>query len=143
MNRFSIWSQLRPFTLAFLVGTAPLTALTQSVTELPPQEVSRRPAGEELVGPYGQPRWSARGRFSSDTDVYVLPPYSFFVDLDYDGTIPRKGKPDHLFGQEYELGLPYRFQIAWEFYEEAINGHREVPFTLIEARYALADWGKI
>jgi hypothetical protein len=30
-----------------------------------------------------------------------------------------------------------------EFYEEAINGHREVPFTLIEARYAFADWGKI
>src|ERR1700745_2065678 len=77
MNRFSIWSQLRPLTLACLVSTAPLTAWTQSVTELPPQEVSGRPAGEELVGPYAQPCWSARGRFSADTDVYVLPPYSF------------------------------------------------------------------
>ncbi|MGA8477692.1 MAG: hypothetical protein WB696_07010, partial [Chthoniobacterales bacterium] len=45
--------------------------------------------------------------------------------------------------QEYELGLPCRFQIAWEFYQEAINGHRQIPFTLIEGRYAFADWGKI
>jgi hypothetical protein len=115
----------------------------QQAEQLAPQEVEGRPYGEELIGPYAQPRWSARGRFSSDTDVYVLPPYSFYIDLDYDGTVLRHGKPDHLFTQEYELGLPYRFQLAWEFYEEAINGHREIPFTLIEARYALADWGKI
>jgi hypothetical protein len=121
----------------------PRPSLAQIVTQLPSQEVEERPAGEELIGPYAQPRWSARGRFSSDTDVYVLPPFSFYVDIDYDGTFPRKGKPDHLFAQEYELGLPYRFQIAWEFYQEAINGHRQIPFTLIEGRYAFADWGKI
>jgi hypothetical protein len=63
----------------------------QTVTRLPVQEVEERPAGEELIGPYAQPRWSARGRFSADTDVYVLPPYSFYFDLDYDGTFPRKG----------------------------------------------------
>jgi hypothetical protein len=138
-------STLRNAALSFLLSMSlPIwAAQAADPQELPAQNVQERPFGEEIIGPYGQPRWSARGRFSSDTDVYVLPPYSFFVDLDYDGTIPRKGKPDHLFGQEYELGLPYRFQIAWEFYEEAINGHREVPFTLIEARYALADWGKI
>jgi len=72
-----------------------------------------------------------------------LPPYSFYFDLDYDGTFPRKGQPDHLFVQEYELGLPCRFQVAWEFYQEAINGHRQIPFTLVEGRYAFADWGKI
>jgi hypothetical protein len=72
-----------------------------------------------------------------------LPSYSFYVDLDYNGTFPRKGQPDHLFVQEYELGLPCRFQVAWEFYQESINGHRQIPFTLIEGRYAFADWGKI
>src|SRR6201993_4330299 len=143
MNRFSIWSQLRPFTLAFLVSTAPLTAWTQSVTELPPQEVSGRPAGEELVGPYAQPRWSARGRFSADTDVYVLPPYSFYVDLDYHGTFPRNGKPDHLFTQEFELGLPYRFKIAFEMDEERQDARGQVPFTTIEGRWAPANWGKL
>ena len=138
-------SFLRSLALGFLISISLPVTSTRAADpqELPAQNVEERPFGEELIGPYGQPRWSARGRFSSDTDVYVLPPYSFFVDLDYDGTILRRGKPDHLFGQEYELGLPYRFQIAWEFYEEAINGHREVPFTLIEARYAFADWGKI
>jgi hypothetical protein len=120
----------------------PCLSPAQSVTRLPTQEVEDRPAGEELVGPYAQPRWSARGRFSADTDVYVLPPYSFYVDPDYDGTFPRNGQPDHLFAQEYELGLPCRTQIAWEFYQEAINGHRQIPYTLVEARYALADWGK-
>src|SRR4051812_29051032 len=25
---------------------------------------------QDAIGPYAQPRWSARGRFSSDTDVY-------------------------------------------------------------------------
>ena len=120
----------------------PQPSPAQTVTQLPVQEVEERPAGEELIGPYAQPRWSARGRFSADTDVYVLPPYSFYFDLDYDGTFPRKGQPDHLFVQEYELGLPCRFQIAWEFYQEAINGHRQIPFTLIEGRYAFADWGK-
>ena len=134
---------LRPFALAFLFGTAPLTAWSQSVTELPPQEVSGRPAGEELVGPYAQPRWSARGRFSADTDVYVLPPYSFYVDLDYHGTFPRNGKPDHLFTQEFELGLPYRFQIAFEMDEERQDARSQVPFTTIEGRWAPANWGKL
>jgi hypothetical protein len=137
--------KLRKAFFFLLLGLPLLTnvADAQQSQQLASQEVEGRPYGEELIGPYGQPRWSARGRFSSDTDVYVQPPYSFYLDLDYDGTVLRHGKPDHLFGQEYEIGLPYRFQIGWEFYEEAINGHREIPFTLIETRYAFADWGKI
>jgi hypothetical protein len=115
-----------------------------SQQELPELAVSGRPSGEDIVGPYHQPHRSARGRFSADTDVYVLPPYSLFLDLDYHGTFPRhRGKPDHVFVRELEIGLPYRFQIAWEFYQELINGHRQLQQTLIEARYAFADWGKI
>jgi hypothetical protein len=129
--------------LSVAAASLPRLSPSQTITQLPVQEVRERPAGEELIGPYAQPRWSARGRFSADTDVYVLPPYSFYFDLDYNGTFPRKGQPDRLFVQEYELGLPCRFQIAWEFYQEAINGHRQIPFTLIEGRYAFADWAKI
>src|SRR5258708_21817701 len=121
----------------------PQPSPAQTVTRLRVKEVKERRAGEELIGPYAQPRWSARGRFSADTDVYVLPPYSFYFDLDYNGTFPRKGQRDHLFVPEYEVGLPCRFQVAWEFYQEAINGHRQIPFTLIEGRYAFADCGKI
>ena len=112
--------------------------------ELPELDVSGRPWGGDIVGPYNQPRWSARGRFSADTDVYVLPPYSLFLDLDYHGTFPRhRGKPDHVFVQEIELGLPHRFQVAWEFYQELINGQLQLQQTLIQARYAFANWGKI
>jgi hypothetical protein len=119
-------------------------SLANAQQELPELDVSGRPWGEDIVGPYHQPRWSARGRFSADTDVYVLPPYSLSLDLDYHGTFPRHGgKSDHVFVQELEMGLPHRFQIAWEFYQEVTNGHRQLQQTLIEARYAFADWGKI
>jgi hypothetical protein len=84
----------------------PCSAQTQEAQELAPVKVEGRPYGEEIIGPYNQPRWSARGRFSADTDVYVLPPYAFYLDLDYHGTFPRVGKSDHLFTQELELGLP-------------------------------------
>jgi hypothetical protein len=126
-----------------LAGGSAQTETIQSAHDLAPVSVEGRPYGEELVGPYNQPRWSARGRFSADTDVYVLPPFSFYFDVDYHGTFPRRGFPDHLFIQEFELGLPYRFQVAFELYEEAQNGQRQIPFVLFEGRYALADWGKI
>ena len=126
-----------------LAGASALAESILGTHELAPVSVEGRPYGEELVGPYNQPRWSARGRFSADTDVYVLPPYSFYVDVDYHGTFPRQGFPDHLFIQEFELGLPYRFQLAFELYQEAQNGQRQIPFVLFEGRYALANWGKI
>jgi hypothetical protein len=128
---------------AQLAGESAHAQQIQSKQELAPVRVEERPYGEELVGPYNQPRWSARGRFSANTDVYVLPPYSFYLDVDYHGTFPRRGVPDHLFIQEFEIGLPYRFQLAFELYEEAQDGLRQVPFTLIEGRYAFGDWGKI
>ena len=114
--------------LAMQLACGPaLAESVQSTHELAPVSVEGRPYGEELVGPYNQPRWSARGRFSADTDVYVLPPYSFYIDADYHATFPRRGFPDHLFIQEFELGLPYRFQLAFEFYQEAQNGQCQIP----------------
>jgi hypothetical protein len=115
----------------------------QEAEQLTPMTLEGRPYGEELIGPYHQPRWSARGRFSANTDVYVLPPFSFYLDLDYHGTFPRVGKSDHLFTQEFEIGLPYRFQLAFEMNEEHQNGRTQVPFTTIEGRWAPANWGKI
>jgi hypothetical protein len=119
------------------------SAAAQQPQVLAPVDVEGRPAGEELIGPYNQPRWSARGRFSADTDVYVLPPWSFYLDLDYHGTFPRVGKSDHLFTQEFELGLPYRFQLAFELNQELQDGRGQIPFVTIEGRWALANWGKI
>jgi hypothetical protein len=121
----------------------PGSAAAQQPQALAPVNVEGRPAGEEIIGPYNQPRWSARGRFSADTDVYVLPPYSFYLDLDYHGTFPRVGKSDHLFTQEFELGLPYRFQVAFELNQELQDGRGQIPFVTFEGRWAPANWGKI
>src|SRR5215813_5589271 len=111
--------------------------------QLPPVTVPGQPESQELVGPYKQPLWSTRGRFSTDTEVYVIPPGLYFVDLDYQVTIPRHGKSVHLFTQEFEVGLPYRFQLAYENNVEVRGGHTQVTTQNLEARYALADWGVI
>jgi hypothetical protein len=111
---------------------------------LPDVEVQSSPVDQDIIGPYDQPRWTARGRFSSDTDIYVLPPYSFYVDLDYNGTFPRTGSDaTHLFTQELEVGLPHRFQLAFENNVEFTRQTSQVTVETIEARYALADWGKL
>ena len=110
---------------------------------LPPMTVQGQPESQELVGPYQQPRWSTRGRFSTDTEVYVIPPGLFFVDADYQMTIPRHGPSVHLFTQEFEVGLPSRFQFAYENNVEVREGQTQVTVQSLEVRYALADWGRI
>src|SRR6202011_2504185 len=126
-----------------ILGTLPCSVQAHQPQQLAPLNVEARPYGEQHIGPYNQPRWSARGRFSANTDVYVFPPFSFYLDLDYHGTFPRVGKSNHLFTQEPELGLPYRFQLAFEMNEERHNGRTQVPFTTIEGRWAPANWVKI
>jgi hypothetical protein len=101
------------------------------------------PKSAELVGPYHQPLWSARGRFSSGAEVYVLPPWEFFVDLDYQLTVPRHGTATHLFTQELELGLPYRFQVAYENNTEVAGRRAQATVQTIEGRWAPANWDKI
>ena len=130
--------------LAIAIIPVPARADPQQPYSMSPELIQSVPEGQEIVGPYNQPRWAAHGRFSSTTDVYVLPPYDFSVDLDYEGTFPRHGTlRDHLFTQEFELGLPHRFQIAYENDFEVIGPHAQETIQCFEFRYALADWGKI
>jgi hypothetical protein len=126
-----------------LCGTALPSQVGAQTNQLPELTVQGIRPSQELIGPYDQPRWTARGRFSSDTDVYVLPPYAFFIDLDYTGTIPKHGETQNLFTQEFELGLPHRFQLAYENNFVLQDEHSQVTYQTIEARYALADWGKL
>ena len=130
--------------IPILVATCvPVFAQESTPVQLSPVIIDTTLEGQELVGPYQQPRWSARGRFSADTEVYVLPPWDFFVDIDYTGTVPRHGETDNVFTQEFELGLPHRFQIAYENNVEVFASHTQETEHTIEARYALADWGKL
>src|SRR5437667_4764910 len=98
---------------------------------------------EEVPSAYGAPPGLSRSRFSSTVNAYVLPPWSFFFGELYEGQGFRHGPPDHLFTQEIEMGLPYRFNIAAESQFERLNGGGGAQTVSLEARWALADWNKI
>src|SRR5438093_394663 len=98
---------------------------------------------EEVPSAYGAPPGLSRSRLSNTTQAYVLPPWSFFFGEIYEGQGFRHGPPDHLFTQEIEMGLPYRFGVAAESKFERFNGGGGAETVSLEARWALADWNKI
>ena len=98
---------------------------------------------EEVPSAYGAPPGMSRSRFSNAVNAYVLPPWAFFFGELYEGQGFRHGPPDHLFTQEIEMGLPYRFNIAAESQFERFNGGGGAQTVSLEARWALADWNKI
>ena len=98
---------------------------------------------EEVPSAYGAPPAFSRSRFSNAVNAYVLPPWSFFFGELYEGQGFRHGPPDHLFTQEVEMGLPYRFNVAAEAGFERFDGGGGAQTVSLEARWALADWNKI
>src|SRR5438132_127725 len=78
--------------------------------------------GEEVPSAYGAPPAFSRSRSSPLTNAYVLPPWAFFFGTIYEGDAFKHGPPDHLFTQEAEVGLPYRFGLAAETTFERFNG---------------------
>ena len=99
--------------------------------------------GEEVPSAYGAPPSFSRSRFSNLTNAYVLPPWAVYAGIIYQGDALRFNRPDHMFTQEIEVGLPYRFGVAVENSVEVFRGHGQDRSFSIEARYALADWNKI
>src|SRR3981189_3398440 len=55
---------------------------------------------DELPSAYGAPPDLSRGRISTLTKSYVLPPFSFEVETIYEGDVFRHGPPRHLFTPE-------------------------------------------
>ena len=97
----------------------------------------------DIRSAYGAPGTFSRTRFSPTTTAYVLPPYQFVLATIYEGDTFREGFPDHLFTQELEMGLPYRFGVAAETQLERFNGGGGFETVSLEGRYALADWNRI
>jgi hypothetical protein len=137
-------------TRGFCDGTQP-GGVTSPAVRLPEVTVTgEQPLNEnQPIGPNQQPEWTAYRRFPF-TRIYVLPPWHFEAESGWDATYNRSGggPPFHLITQEFELGLPYRFQVDYE-YAETINdpgfgstGHR-YDGSSFELRWALADWGKL
>src|SRR5207248_996435 len=99
--------------------------------------------GDDIGSAYGAPGGFSRTRFAPLTTAYVLPPWQFYFGEIYEGDAFQHGPPDHLFTQEVEMGVPYRFGVAAETTLERFHGGGGFETVSLEGRYALADWGKI
>jgi len=118
--------------------------------ELPAVVVEGEPANglreEDLVGPYEQPRWTTTRRFPT-TRVYVVPEGKVEVEAWARATINRDsqgGGTDWRFLQEFEIGLPNRFQ--FDFYlrqDYSSSSDSTMGGAMFEVRWALADWNEI
>jgi hypothetical protein len=98
---------------------------------------------EPLPSAYGAPTSFSQSRFSPLTNAYVLPPGSVYASLIYEDDVVHFRNPDHHFTEECEIGLPYRFNIAFENDVQHYDGDTQDATFSVEARYALADWDKI
>jgi len=99
---------------------------------------------EEFVGPYQQPEWTTARRFSS-TRVYIQKlPWEAGFEQWVRYRHHRDGTSEFRFQEEFEIGLPHRFQLdlyeTWAVNQDHFTQQDEVS---AEVRYALADWGKI
>jgi hypothetical protein len=143
----SFLSQLeRYFALPVITGAllfSPLLCKAQSSESTLQQMTVTGQVSPGGYSAYGAPEAFSRSRFGTLTQAYVLPPFTVYTGLEYELTSPRQGFPDHLFTQELEIGLPYRFGIAMENNVDAFRGSVNESTTSFEMRYALADWNKI
>src|ERR1044071_1703810 len=141
--RFLLRNRLRTTAtvLGFLAGLASQSINGQTTTATTEESVVV--TGTEVPSAYGATPDFSRGRFSNLTNAYVLPPGAVYTGLIYQGDALRYNRPDHMFTQEVEIGLPYRFGIAFENSVESFRGHTQERTFSIEARYALADCNKI
>src|SRR5213595_2414406 len=135
-----------PCRLVGSIASACLVYFTANHSTLAQSALYEEPiviTGEEVPSAYGAPPGISRSRFSNVTQAYVLPPWAFFFGELFEGQGFRHGSPDHLFTQEIEMGLPYRFGVAAEAKFERFNGGGGAETVSLEARWALADWNKI
>jgi hypothetical protein len=122
----------------------------ETATQLPEVIVTGTGANPDLlkeeqpVGPYQQPEWTTERRFPG-TRVYLqqVPWGTGFeqwvrMTRNHDGTMETRMQ------EEFEIGLPYRFQVdlyeTWAIDQDRRSQQDEVS---AEVRYALADWGVI
>lgn len=123
---------------------AGLTSVQAEVQRLPEMTVEGAMQESAPVGPYNQPEWTTARRFPT-TRVYVQqPPWGMAVEQWWRSRWYRDGTDKQQFQEEFEIGLPHRFQ--FDIYENWLKdrqGRVRHDNVALELRWALADWGKI
>lgn len=114
--------------------------------ELPAIEVTGEPAAElreeDRIGPYNQPRWTARRRFPT-TRVYVRPPGTAELEYWFRPTVDH-GESEFRSLYELSIGLGHRLQLDLYLRTDQDGDDGESLWgQQVELRYALADWGVI
>ena len=141
--------------------TASGSAKTLHSWELPALTIPGVPRADmrdaDLVGSYGQPRWSTERRFA-EVRTYVIPEGQFDFEYWLFVSQPSKHdkdvaaangdpKPKAEVKQQYEaeMGLGHRLQLdLYQVYvKDGSNGDNALDSTKFEIRYAFADWGRI
>ena len=128
----------------YLLFLLVIPTLSVRAEELPPIVVTgtNTLVESQPLGPYGQPEWTARRRFTR-THVYVLPEWQVSTELGWNTKYERGDSPSHKPTQEFEVGLPYRFQADFQAAERISDGEGRYSDSSFELRWALADWNKI
>jgi hypothetical protein len=116
IRRITILAAL-PFICCATWSRAQSNDVSTAPVRLPAVEVTgTNMLQEELpMGPYNEPEWVARRPFGI-TRVYVHPPWQMETEFSWDRMYDRGGSPQDEIQQEFELGLPYRFQIDYEIH---------------------------
>ena len=105
---------------------------------------------DQLIGSYGQPRWTAR-RLFTETRSYVIPEgqiqFEYWLTVQDAARNAPEGDEGKVKQQyEVEMGLPYRFQVDLyqEYEKEGMSDGENVLSALkFEVRWAFADWDVI
>src|SRR5215831_7723806 len=135
--------------LAFLIRPAQSIAIASSLLLTPSlyaqdaASQSIQVTAEPLPTAYGAPTSFSQSRFSPTTNAYVLPPGAIYASLIYEDDVVHFRPPDHHFTEEVEIGLPYRFNVAFENDVQHFDGDTQDATFSVEARYAFADWDNI
>ncbi len=97
----------------------------------------------EIPSAYGAPQEFSQSRFAPLTNAYVLPPGEIYSSVIYELDDVHYRLPDNHWTLECEMGLPYRFNLAFETDIQHYNDTTQASTFSVEGRYAFADWNKI
>jgi hypothetical protein len=143
MRNLCLTWTVRLFIGAGAFSAALLTADFASAQTPTAERVEVTSNAMELPSAYGAPPAFSQSRFAPLTNAYVLPLGEFYTSVIYEDDVVHYRNPDHHFTEELEVGLPYRINLAFENDIQHYDGDTQDATSSVEARYALADWGKI
>jgi len=144
----SVWSTFPRFTLLiasawFVCPVLNLSISAQVSTEEPVVVQATAPDFPGVPSAYGAPSAFSQSRFAPLTNAYVLPPGEIYSSVIWEDDVVHYRLPDNHWTEECEIGLPYRFNLAFETDVQHYAGETQDSTFSVEGRYAFADWNKI